>query len=50
MHVLAVAVLSLGLAACSKPTKPDESAAPPADSGAATKAADAGEPAKEPRS
>ena len=36
MHVLAVAILSLGLAACSKPTKPDETTAPPADSGAAT--------------
>ena len=36
MHVLAVAILSLGLAACSKPTKPDESTAGPADSGAAT--------------
>ncbi len=36
MHVLAVAILSLGLAACSKPTKPDEATAPPAESGAAT--------------
>ena len=36
MHVLAVAILSVGLAACSKPTKPDETTAPPADSGAAT--------------
>src|SRR5512139_2593551 len=36
MHVLAVAILSLGLAACSKPTKPDETTAAPADSGAAT--------------
>ena len=36
MHVLAVAILSLGLAACSKPTKPDQTTAPPADSGAAT--------------
>jgi len=36
MHVLAVAILSLGLAACSKPTKPDEATAGPAESGAAT--------------
>jgi peptidoglycan-associated lipoprotein len=36
MHVLAVAILSLALAACSKPTKPDETTAPPTDSGAAT--------------
>ena len=36
MHVAAVAVLALGLAACQKPTKPDEGATPPADSGAAT--------------
>ena len=36
MHVLAVAVLSLGLAACSKPTKPDETTAAPTDSGATT--------------
>jgi peptidoglycan-associated lipoprotein len=36
MHVSAVAILSLGLAACSKPTKPDETTAAPADSGAAT--------------
>jgi peptidoglycan-associated lipoprotein len=36
MHVLAVALLSLGLAACSKPTKPDQTTSPPADSGATT--------------
>jgi len=36
MHVLAVAILSLTLAACSKPTKPDGTTAPPADSGAAS--------------
>jgi peptidoglycan-associated lipoprotein len=36
IHVLAVAILSVGLAACSKPTKPDETTAAPADSGAAT--------------
>lgn len=36
MHLAAVAVLSLGLAACSKPTKPDAAAAPPADAGAAS--------------
>jgi len=36
MHVLAVALLSLGVAACSKPTKPDQTTPPPADSGAAT--------------
>jgi len=36
MHLAAVAVLSLGLAACSKPTKPDETATPPADAGAAS--------------
>ena len=42
MHILAVAILSLGLAACSKPTKPDESTVPPADSGAATSGVDAG--------
>lgn len=36
MHMAAVAVLCLALAACQKPTKPDESTAPPADSGAAT--------------
>jgi peptidoglycan-associated lipoprotein len=36
IHVLAVALLSLGLAACSKPTKPDQATPPPADSGAAT--------------
>jgi peptidoglycan-associated lipoprotein len=36
MHVLAVAILSLGLAACSKPTKPDETTAVPADTSAAT--------------
>jgi peptidoglycan-associated lipoprotein len=35
MHVLAVAVLALGLAACQKPTKPDESTAVPTDSGSA---------------
>jgi len=35
MHVLAVAILSLGLAACSKPTKPDETTAAPTESGAA---------------
>lgn len=35
MHVLAVAVLALGLAACQKPTKPDGSAAVPTDSGSA---------------
>jgi peptidoglycan-associated lipoprotein len=35
-HVLAVAVLSLGLAACSKPTRPDQTTAAPAESGAAT--------------
>ena len=42
MHVLAVAILSLGLAACSKPTKPDATTAVPADSGAATSGVDAG--------
>jgi peptidoglycan-associated lipoprotein len=36
IHVLAVAILSVGLAACSKPTKPDATTAAPADSGAAT--------------
>lgn len=37
MHVVAVAVLSLGLAACQKPTRPDDAAAaPPADAGAAS--------------
>ena len=35
MHVLAVAVLSLGLAACQKPTKPDDTGAATADTGAA---------------
>ena len=35
MHVLAIAVLSLGLAACQKPTKPDEAGTAPADTGAA---------------
>jgi len=36
MHVLAVAMLSLGLVACTKPTKPDETTATPADAGATT--------------
>ncbi len=36
LHVLAVAFLALGLAACSKPTKPDETTAPPADTDTAT--------------
>jgi peptidoglycan-associated lipoprotein len=35
MHVLAVAALALGLAACQKPVKPDESTAAPTDSGSA---------------
>jgi len=35
IHLAAVVVLSVGLAACQKPTKPDETVAPPADSGAA---------------
>lgn len=46
MHVLAVAVLALGLAACQKPTKPDTTAAPATtDAGAAASSglgADAG--------
>ena len=36
MHVAAVAVLALALAACSKPTKPDETTAVPAETGAAS--------------
>jgi len=36
MHVLAVAVMSLGLVACTKPTKPDETTAAPAEAGATT--------------
>jgi peptidoglycan-associated lipoprotein len=36
MHMAAVAVLALGLAACQKPVKPDQTTPPPADSGAAT--------------
>jgi len=35
MHVLAIAVLSLGLAACQKPTKPDEAGTASGDTGAA---------------
>jgi peptidoglycan-associated lipoprotein len=35
IHLAAVVVLSVGLAACQKPTKPDDTVAPPADSGAA---------------
>lgn len=38
LHVVAVAMLSLGLAACQKPTKPDATTAAPADSGAASSA------------
>lgn len=45
MQVLAVAVLVLGLAACQKPTKPDETQAPPADTSAATSAGLGGEAA-----
>jgi peptidoglycan-associated lipoprotein len=45
MHVVAVAVLSLGLAACQKPTKPDTTTAPPADTGAASSAGLGGEAA-----
>jgi peptidoglycan-associated lipoprotein len=42
MHVLAVAVLSLGLAACQKPTKPDAAAgSATGDAGAQTSAVDA---------
>ena len=43
MHVLAVAVLSLGLAACQKPTKPDTAAgsAAGADAGAQTSGVEA---------
>jgi len=36
MHVVAVAVVALGLAACQKPVKPDQATPAPADSGAAT--------------
>ena len=36
MHVLAVAVLALGLAACQKPTKPDATAPAATDAGEAT--------------
>ena len=36
MHVLAVAVLALGLAACQKPTKPDATAPATTDAGDAT--------------
>jgi len=36
MHVAAVAILAMGLAACQKPIKPDQTTPPPADSGAAT--------------
>jgi peptidoglycan-associated lipoprotein len=36
VHLAALAVLSLGLAACQKPTKPDATDAHPSDSGAAT--------------
>jgi len=36
MHVLAVAVLALGLAACQKPTKPDATAPAATDAGDAT--------------
>ena len=35
MHLLAVAVLALGLAACQKPTKPDTTATAATDTGAA---------------
>lgn len=35
LHVAAVAMLSLGLAACQKPTKPDAATPAPSDSGAA---------------
>ena len=45
MQVLAVAVLVLGLAACQKPIKPDETAAPPDDTSAATSAGLGGEAA-----
>jgi len=45
MQVLAVAVLVLGLAACQKPIKPDETEAPPADTSAATSAGLGGEAA-----
>jgi peptidoglycan-associated lipoprotein len=45
MQVLAVAVLVLGLAACQKPVKPDETAAPPVDTSAATSAGLDGEAA-----
>src|SRR5512137_2721626 len=38
MQVLAVAVLVLGLAACQKNTRPDETEAPPADTSAASSA------------
>jgi len=36
MHLLAVAVLAVGLAACQKPTKPDTTATAATDAGAAT--------------
>lgn len=42
MHVLAVAIVSLGLAACSKPTKPDATAAVATESGAATSGLETG--------
>lgn len=46
MHVVAVAVLSLGLAACQKPIKPDTTTtAPPADTSAASSAGLGGEAA-----
>jgi peptidoglycan-associated lipoprotein len=45
MQVLAVAVLVLGLAACQKPTKPDETQAPPDDTSAASTAGLGGEAA-----
>jgi peptidoglycan-associated lipoprotein len=45
MQVLAVAVLVLGLAACQKPIKPEETEAPPDDTSAATSAGLGGEAA-----
>ena len=36
MHVFAVVALSLGLAACQKPTKPDATVAPPTEAGGAS--------------
>lgn len=45
MHVVVVAVLSLGLAACQKPTKPDTTTAPPADTSSASSSGLGGEAA-----